>query len=365
MKKIVVLSNMYPSEKHPTYGIFVKNQVEMLRNAEIDIDVIAIDEPGKGKLKTLMKYFSWFLRSFIHILKNKTIISATHAHYVFPTGLISLIAKKMMGIPYVVTVHGGDIDQMAKKSPWIKKMTTKILRQAETVIVVGEKLRSTVISEYAVLEERVKLISMGVDTSVFNRQPMTQSREKLGLSPDEKHILFVGNMIRAKGLKELVEAIGLVQKSEPNSALYLLGSQRDTNFIYELKNVIQEKEIKNIHFLQPQHQSDLALWMSAADVLALPSYHEGFGLVALEAMACGTPVVGSDVGGLSYLLNEGAGVLVAPQNVEALAIGITGVLSGEEGFIQQTRMEETVEMHTFETILKKLLLIYETMEKDK
>ncbi len=365
MNKIVVLSNMYPSENHPTFGIFVKNQVEMLRHAEIDIDVIAIDEPGKGKLTTLMKYFSWFLRSFIHILKNKKIISATHAHYVFPTGLISLIAKKMMGIPYVVTVHGGDIDQMAKKSPWIKKMTTKILRQAETVIVVGEKLRSTVIDDYAVRHERVELISMGVDTSVFKRQPMAESREELGLSSDEKHILFVGNMIRAKGIIELVEAVSLVQETEPNSALYLLGAQRDTNFIDEVKKVIEEKDIKNIHFKQPQRQSDLALWMSAADVLVLPSYHEGFGLVALEAMACGTPVIGSDVGGLSYLLNEGAGVLVPPQNVEALAIGIKGILSGEEGLIQQTRMEETVEIHTFETILNRLLLIYQAMEKDK
>ena len=96
MKKIIVLSNMYPSDKHPTFGIFVKNQVEMLRKAEVEVVVIAIDEPGKGKVKTIMKYLSWFLRSFVYILRNRKEITLTHAHYVFPTGLISLIGKKMM-----------------------------------------------------------------------------------------------------------------------------------------------------------------------------------------------------------------------------------------------------------------------------
>lgn len=71
MKKIVVLSNMYPTENHPTFGIFVKNQVDQLIEAGEDIEVIAIDEPGKGKILTLKKYVSWFMRSMLYVLKNK------------------------------------------------------------------------------------------------------------------------------------------------------------------------------------------------------------------------------------------------------------------------------------------------------
>lgn len=361
MKKIIVLSNMYPSEKHPTFGIFVKNQVEMLRAAEVDLEVIAIDEPGKGKVTTLMKYLSWFLRSFIYILKNRKEISLTHAHYAFPTGLISLIGKKMMRIPYVITVHGGDIDKMANKSAWIKKMTKNILNSAEKVIVVGEKLRANVTGQFGVPEERVELLSMGVNTAVFKERSKEESRKQLGLEQEENIILFVGNMIRAKGLVELVEAFGLLKKTHPKSALYLLGSQRDTSFIEELKTVIQDKKVSNVHFQAPLGQQDLALWMSASDVLALPSHHEGFGLVALEAMAAGTHVVGTDVGGLSYLLNEGTGTLVQPKDVNSLLEGLQKALNDDQNKINGVMVKDKVTSHSYENILQRLLLIYDAI----
>ena len=141
MKRIFVLSNMYPSTDHPTYGIFVKNQVDLLQSAGLDVDISIINNPGKGKMTTLMKYMSWFFRSFFYMVINRKKLSLTHAHYAFPTGFISLIGKKLLGIPYVVTVHGGDIDKMAAKSPVIAKLTGRILNGAASVIVVGEKLR--------------------------------------------------------------------------------------------------------------------------------------------------------------------------------------------------------------------------------
>ena len=354
---------MYPSDKHPTFGIFVKNQVEMLRKAEVEIVVIAIDEPGKGKVKTIMKYLSWFLRSFVYILRNRKEITLTHAHYVFPTGLISLIGKKMMRIPYVVTVHGGDIDKMVDKSAWIKKMTKTILTNAEKVIVVGEKLRGNVTRQFDVSEARVELLSMGVNTAIFKERPKEETRKQLGLDQEENMILFVGNKIRAKGLVELIEAFSLLKETHPKSALYLLGSQRDTSFIEELNTIIQKKEVADVHFKAPLGQQDLALWMSSSDVLALPSHHEGFGLVALEAMAAGTHVVGTDVGGLSYLLNDGAGILVQPKDVHSLLEGLQKAFSDEPNKINDEMVKDKVVSHSYENILERLLLIYETIGK--
>ena len=142
MMRIAVFSNMYPSKEHPTFGIFVKNQVELLRTANVDVDVIAIDNPRKGKRTTIKKYATWFFRSFVYLMKNRKKVTLTHAHYAFPTGLLSLMGKKLFGIPYVVTVHGGDIDKMAAKSTRIANLTQSILTQAETVIVT-EKLNKT------------------------------------------------------------------------------------------------------------------------------------------------------------------------------------------------------------------------------
>ncbi len=365
MKKIVVFSNMYPSAGHPTYGLFVKNQVSLLQSAGLAVDVVAIRDPGKGKLTALKKYMGWFGSSCWHMLKNRNKIALTHAHYAFPTGVLSLIGKKVFGIPYVVTVHGGDIDQMAAKSARIAKMTETILQQAEAVIVVGDKLREDVTSRFGVSDSKVHVMSMGVDTSVFKPVSKKIAREELGLPLNEKIMLYVGNVIRAKGLLELVEAFDALKMTMPDSRLYIVGSQKDTAFVNELRTLIKEKDVEDIHFKEPLGQADLSLWMSASDTLTLPSYHEGFGLVALEAMASGTKVVGTDVGGLSYLLKDGAGILVEPENPDSLAKGLWNALDADTVMIDETAVRQRIDAHSYETILEKLLSIYRSAEKGR
>lgn len=363
MKKIVVFSNMYPSKEHPTYGIFVKNQVDLLRTSGLSIDVKAIDNPGKGKIATLQKYIGWFLKSLLYLLKNSKNLSLSHAHYAFPTGLISLIGKKLMGIPYIVTVHGGDIDKMAAKSNWIANLTKSILQQADGVIVVGEKLKEDVIQRFGVVEKRVHVMSMGVNTAIFRSMPKIEVRDELAIPQDQQVILYVGNVIKAKGLLELIEAFKMLKKDLSERNLYIIGSQKDQSFVEELRKLINGKNLQDIHFQEPLGQDNLAKWMAASDVLVLPSHHEGFGLVALEAMAAGATVVGTNVGGLSYLLNDGAGVLVEPKNAFSLAKGIEHVLEGVPDLIDESLVKERVKRHSYESILQQLLSIYENIRK--
>ncbi|MFJ7932769.1 glycosyltransferase [Sporosarcina sp. NPDC096371] len=363
MKKIGVFSNMYPSSQHPTFGLFVKNQVGLLQSSGLEIDVVAIQDPGKGKVRALKKYVTWFARSFAYLIKNRKKLSLTHAHYAFPTGMLSLMGKKLFGIPYVVTVHGGDIDKMAAKSQRIADMTKRILQQAEAVIVVGDKLREDVTSRFGVSNAKVHVMSMGVDTSVFNYVPKEEARDRLQLPQEEKILLFVGNIIRAKGLLELVEAFDSLKMSLPDSSLYVVGSQKDSHFVEELRSFIRDKDVEDIHFKEPLGQAELSLWMSAADALVLPSHHEGFGLVALEAMSAGTKVIGTDVGGLSYLLKDGAGVLVEPENPDSLVQGLWSVLDEESSCIDDERVREQIATHSFESILEKMLSIYRSAEK--
>jgi teichuronic acid biosynthesis glycosyltransferase TuaC len=363
MKKIIVFSNMYPSPQHPTFGLFVKNQVELLQSAGLAIDVVAIQDPGKGKFKALKKYMTWCTRSFVYMIKNRKNVSLTHAHYAFPTGLLSLMGKKMFGIPYVVTVHGGDIDKMAAKSQRIANMTKRILQQAASVIVVGEKLREDVTGRFGVSEANVHVMSMGVDTSIFKYVSKEEARDRLSLPKEEKILLFVGNIVRAKGLLELVESFDSLKMSLPNSALYVIGSQKDGHFAEELRSFIRDKDVEDIHFKVPFGQVELALWMSAADALVLPSHHEGFGLVALEAMSAGTKVVATDVGGLSSLLKDGAGVLVEPENPDSLAQGLWDILDEDSSVIDDEIVNERIAMHSYEAILESLLSIYQAIEK--
>ncbi|MBB4823556.1 glycosyltransferase involved in cell wall biosynthesis [Sporosarcina luteola] len=361
MRKIAVFSNMYPSGQHPTFGIFVKNQVELLRSKGMDVDVVAIDNPAKGKGAALKKYGAWLTKSYFYLLKNRKNISLTHAHYAFPTGLISLMGKRLWKLPYVITVHGGDIDKMAARGGRIAAMTAAILQNAEAVIVVGERLKQDVIQLFGVQEQRVHVMSMGVDTSVFKPFSKEEMRKELDIPSHEKVVLYVGNIIEAKGLLELVEAFKLVKQEVPASTLYLIGSPKDEGFMEKLAKHLVEHGVKVVQQM-PKPQNEIARWMAASDVFVLPSHHEGFGLVVLEAMATGTKVVGTDVGGLSYLLADQAGILVQPKNSSSLAAGISQGLNGEATLDQQA-IRRKVELNSFESISERLLAIYRSIEE--
>lgn len=360
MKQIAVISNMYPSSAHPTFGIFVKNQVELLKKSGFDVAVIANSNPQKGKLNLVKKYVFWFVHFMKYMATNHRNISVVHAHYIFPTGLLALIAKKMWKIPYVVTAHGGDLDQMPSKSNWVKKMTTSILKNANEVIVVGEALKENVRSLYPVPSNRIHVISMGVDTEVFRIRP---DADFDGLVPPGKNpvFLYVGNIIKAKGLVELLDAFKAVRSVYPDASLYLIGSQKDKEFAEELQNKIHLDNLPSVYFKDPLPQSEVAKWMNAADVLVLPSHIEGFGLVALEAMAAGLPVVGSRVGGLEYLLADGRGLLFERGDSQMLAEQLLAALNNSEEQFNQEKIQKVVEENSYQTILVRLLRIYEGM----
>jgi glycosyltransferase involved in cell wall biosynthesis len=358
MKKILVLSNMYPTKEHPTFGIFVKNQVESLQAHGTEIDVIVNTNPDKGKVNVLSKYIKWFLSFIKYLLKNKNRISLVHVHYVFPTGILALFAKMLLKVPYVVTSHGGDLDQMAKKHPRIQQLTKKILHEASAVIVVGEGLKTEVLERYEVPEAKVHVLSMGVNTTVFKHIEKLDALEALELPSQSKKILFVGNVIRAKGIFELIQAF---EKLQDEYSLYIVGSTKDTDFYNEVKSFIADKNIQHVYFVPPQSQQDLANWMSACDVLVLPSHHEGFGLVALEALACGIPVVASNVGGLPYLLSNNRGVLVEPNSSEAIYEGIQRSCNST---IDHESVKQLVHEQSYETIIHTLENIYKQIELD-
>lgn len=360
MKRIMIFSNMYPSKEHPTFGIFVKNQVELLHTTPLTIETVVIDEPGKGKVTTLKKYMSWFFRAFREMVSHRKELSLTHAHYAFPTGFISYVGKKWLGIPYVITVHGGDIDKMAAKNALIAKMTKRILRAAEAVIVVGEKLKQDVLKTFQVPAERIHVMSMGVDTSVFQQIPKEEARQALQLPQEEKLLLFVGNMIEAKGVLELMEAFKQLVSKDPKMSLHFIGSSKDQAFMDTFSQRMTGFE-SSIYHHEPLPQQTIALWMASADAFVLPSHQEGFGLVALEAMATGTKVVGADVGGLSYLLQDHAGMLVEPRNAAALAEALQEVLRPDSSVIDRQVMERRIAEHTHEVILQRLLAIYESI----
>jgi D-inositol-3-phosphate glycosyltransferase len=186
-------------------------------------------------------------------------------------------------------------------------------------------------SLYRVNQQKITIIPPGVDCSHFYPIPKDEAKAAIGIPNDAQMILFVGRIEPLKGVDTLLRAIAVMREDchiehctyhlaiiggDPN------GQPEDTDSeMYRLKTLRHNLDLdETVVFLGKRDQTTLPYYYSAAEVLVMPSYYESFGMVALESMACGTPVVASQTGGLAYLVQDGVtGFTVAGGDVKALA----------------------------------------------
>lgn len=360
--KVLVLSNMYPSEQAKSFGIFVKNQVDALKKRGHQVKVIAIRDSRMGMTYAIPKYFKWFSKGIATLLAKGRSFDVVHAHYVFPTGLLGLLFKQVAPIRLVVTAHGGDLDRMARKNKWIFALTKKILQKADHVIAVGDQLKKDIETDFSIPSHKITVLNMGVNRHVFAPMDKAMAKKHLGLDLESKHFLFIGNIIRAKGVEELLKAFGQVLEVHPNVCLHLIGLPKDQAFAESMKRESQKiGDGMRVHFYPPVSQKELAKWMNAGDCFILPSHIEGFGLVALEAMSCRTPVIGTAVGGLKMLLDDGCGVLVPPKEVAPLRQAIMDFLDAPQAFDHQVQKAEAqADRYSEDKIMDRLSEIYQS-----
>ncbi|GGG13078.1 LPS biosynthesis protein RfbU [Lysinibacillus alkalisoli] len=361
MKKILIISNMYPTDNHLSFGIFVKNQVRALEEAGMNVVIAVNDDPTTGKWPVIKKYMKWGLKTLTTAFRQRKQISVTHAHYAFPSGMLALIVKRLFGIPYVVTAHGGDIERMAKKSTRLHNWTETILKNSEHVIAVGPVLAEQIEHDFSIPKEKISVLSMGVNRRIFYPIDKNIAREQVHLAQDAFHFLFVGNVIEQKGVEELVQAFQMVKTScEKPVKLTIIGARRDEGFQKKLQPFIDE----DVQFIDPLAQQELVKWFQAADVFVLPSHLEGFGLVALEALAAGTPVIATQVGGLVSLLNNGAGHLVPPHHASELAQEMKRATTRvADDYYHVSAVNAVLEQHDEKNITAQLQQIYEVAAK--
>ncbi|MBM4420999.1 MAG: glycosyltransferase family 1 protein [Chloroflexi bacterium] len=186
---------------------------------------------------------------------------------------------------------------------------------------------------------KVAIIPCGVDPEVFRPVRQLDARRILGEDGSKRLILFVGRIEQIKGIDVLLRALGLLYARRPDlkadvrlvvvgGALSPHDDAPETDKVADLRRHVREQNLESsVEFVGSRDQRDLALYYASADVCAVPSLTESFGLVALEAMACGTPVVGTRVGGLQTLIEDGqSGMLVPPSDEQALAEALERVL---------------------------------------
>ena len=232
-----------------------------------------------------------------------------HSHY-WLSGCAGLEMSREWDVPHVATFHTLARRKLRSRpgeseSELRMKAETEVMRGVDKLVVSTEEESDDITRLYGVPEENVEVIPGGVNLELFSLSDKAKARGELGIEED-KVILSVG---RAEPLKGLDILIGALHRMDdlPNTRLVLVGGQpgRDRELV-RLKSMAGALGISdNITFAGAVGQSELPKYMSAADVFAMPSYHESFGLAALEAMACGIPVVAARVGGLKTIIRNG------------------------------------------------------------
>ena len=256
----------------------------------------------------LLRAFSFVLFGFFRgIFRDFDII---HAHYAAPQGFLGLLLKYTKRRPLVITVHGSDITVLSKSSVF-RPILRFVLKNADRVIAVSAFLKREV-EKLGVSEGKVEVIYGGV----------TISKEGEAFDMPGKVIAFVGSLVPQKGVDTLIESVKGIKIKDTNLAIVGGGPERKG-----LEALAAG--MGNIQFLG--RREGLKDILTKSDVLVLPSREEGFGLVLLEAMALGTPVVATNVGGIPEIVEDRvSGILVEKDNPEQLASAISKVLEDEE-----------------------------------
>jgi teichuronic acid biosynthesis glycosyltransferase TuaC len=332
--KILVFTSLYPNNVWPNHGVFVKERTTHVARLDgCQVKVVA-PVPYHPRLKITHRwrfsqvhryerrdglevyhprYFMlpkvgmtlYGMQMFLSALP--TVKKIRHdfdfdlidAHYVYPDGFAAVLLGRMLGKPVVVSARGSDINLYAEL-PLIRRLLQYTLDGADRVIAVSGALRQAIV-RMGIPEAKAAVVPNGVDLEKFHPVPQQMARQRLGLG-GKRIILSAGNLVPNKGFDLLVRALRLLIDEYRVDGLQLVivggGSERRP-----LERLASQLSLTGqIHFAGAVPHERLHLWYSAADVFCLASRREGWPNVLLEALACGTPVVATAVGGIPEII---------------------------------------------------------------
>jgi len=301
-----------------------------------------------------------------------------HSHY----WLSGWVAREITRSPRAPIVHMfhtlGLMKDAVARNEAEKETTERILVEHEIMdfvdkIVAASPLdKAQMVELYGADPRKIVVIPLGVDLELFRPIPRDEAMAAIGMDvpSHQRLVLFVGRLDPLKGLDTLLRAMCKLKQQEPELSkdlcLVIIGGDVDKDSaewddelecLDKLKDEVGISEL--VTFLGSRAQNDLPYYYSAAEVCIVPSHYESFGLVALEAMACGTPVIASRVGGLQHTIEDGVtGFLVPAGDPEALAAKLRQILLREQLAMNARRKAQA---YTWHSVADRIISLYEEL----
>src|SRR5450759_4072629 len=309
--RLLIVTNMYPTPDRPQTGPFVALRVAALRERGVQVVVAG---PSGYSGNSLFRHLGIAWRA----LTARGHFDGVEAHGVYLAGVIALPAARLRRIPLLAYAHRGDVAAYGPRNRLSRALTGWVVRGAAAIVANSGNTAGHVERFGAT----ARVVSPGVDMSVFRPVPgdaeRAAVRAPLGL-PEGLVALYVGSLSERKGADIFAAGLDLAANSGWSGVMIGDGALAESI----------TRDHPSVRRLPPTSQAEVADWMRAADVVVVPSRREPLGLAAVEALACGTPVVASAVGGLKEVVrDEETGLLIAPENPDALANALTRLKDG-------------------------------------
>jgi D-inositol-3-phosphate glycosyltransferase len=340
-----------------------------ITNPGVGVRVIHLDTPPLSNSLNLGE-FAYKIISFM--LKHNLIYEIFHAHY-WLSGMVARHLSHRFNIPFVQNFHSLEELKYKKGSSWFSEemfnqrracIEKRLMCVSHHIIAESNEVNIDLQRFYEVSPHKISTVKGGVNLDLFKPIPKQKAKRYLGFYNNRHLLLYVGRLHPIKGLETLITAISLIKEKEKNSSFYLLiiggiGKRKEFNI---LKSQVRELKLEDmVIFANAKTHSELPIIYSAADVCIIPSYYESCAITALEAVACHTSLVGTNVGIIPEIIEDKVtGFLVPPGRPDLLAIKLNEILSKQEKDLIQMRKKaaDKLYLYTWTNSLKELLTAY-------
>lgn len=323
----------------------------------------------------LLPYMAEFTAFVLDWCRRYVSYDLIHANF-WMSALVAADIKQTLGIPFIVTFHAlgrvrrlyqGKADQFPDERFAVED---RVVQEADHIIAECPQDREDLLRLYQANPDRISIIPCGFDAAEFWSINKTHARLTLGLSADDFVILQLGRMVPRKGIDTVIRAFAELLKRQPAPArLLIVGGEAElpdpqlTPEIGRLNAIAQELGVAaQISFVGRKGREVLKYYYSAADVFVTTPWYEPFGITPVEAMACGTPVVGSEVGGIKFTVKDGeTGYLVPPNQPELLADRLLHLYENPQlrNLFGQQAMRRCQEYFTWQRVTSAIAALYE------
>lgn len=284
----------------------------------------------KEKLLPYMPEFTENMLAFLHDEEEKP--QLVHANF-WMSALVASTIKHVLKIPFVVTfhalgyirrIHQGEHDKFPPERIELEKL---IVKEADHIIAECPQDEEDLMHYYQAPQEKITIIPCGFNPHEFFPLDQMLARAVLNFDRSEHLILQLGRIVPRKGIDTVIRALGRLRKTSLAARLIIVGGETDNldpgcnPEMVRLRGIAKEEGVEDrVEFAGRKNRDMLKYYYAAADIFITTPWYEPFGITPLEAMACGTPVIGSNVGGIKYSVEDGqTGYLIPPHDVDALA----------------------------------------------